>query len=121
MLHRYESHLKPLSRKLRKEMTDAERLLWYKLNRKQVLGVSFNRQKPLGNYIVDFYCASARLVIEVDGGQHFEEDGRQKDEERDTFLRSLGLEVLRVSDRAVLTNLGGVMAFIWDKVEKRKT
>jgi very-short-patch-repair endonuclease len=109
-----------LARKLRKEMTDAERVLWHRLNRRQVLGVSINRQKPLGKYIVDFYCASAHLVVEVDGGQHFEADGKREDELRDAFLRSLGLEVLRVSDREVLTNLEGVMSLIWDKVQKRK-
>ena len=57
-------------------MTDAEILLWHKLRRKQLFGLQFFRQKPLGNYIVDFYCPSARLVIEIDGGQHYTEEGQ---------------------------------------------
>ena len=66
----YKPTLKPLARNLRGNMTDAEQRLWSKLRRKQILGVQFYRQKPLANYIVDFYCAAANLVIELDGSQH---------------------------------------------------
>jgi very-short-patch-repair endonuclease len=116
----YESRLTPLARELRKKMTDAERKLWYRLNRKQVLGAPFYRQKPIGVYIVDFYCPSAKLVVEVDGGHHFYGPGKQRDDERDSMLTGMGLKVLRVSDRDVLTNLDGVVEFIWDEVRKGK-
>jgi very-short-patch-repair endonuclease len=93
-------------------MTDAEIALWVKLRRKQLWGFQFYRQKPLGNYIVDFYCASARLVIEVDGGQHYEKEGAAQDAARDRYLESLGLEVLRFSNLDVLNNTDGVIAAI---------
>lgn len=78
----YEKKLKTLSRNLRRDMTDAERVLWSRLRRGQILGVRFYRQKPLADFIVDFYCAAANLVIEVDGSQHFEEAGQQADQSR---------------------------------------
>ncbi len=93
-------------------MTDAEIALWAKLRRKQLLGLQFYRQKPLGNYIVDFYCASARLVIEVDGGQHYEKEGAAQDAARERYLESLSLEVLRFSNLDVLRNTDGVIAAI---------
>ena len=94
----YKKSLRTQSRKLRSSMTDAERALWVKLRGKQLLGLQFYRQKTLGNYIVDFYCAAARLVIEVDGGQHYQPDGATQDALRDCYLKSLGLEVLRFSN-----------------------
>jgi very-short-patch-repair endonuclease len=93
-------------------MTEAEVALWAKLRRKQLLGLQFYRQKPLGNFIVDFYCASARLVIEVDGGQHYDEEGAAQDAARDRYLKSLGLDVLRFSNIDVLRNTNGVIAVI---------
>ena len=72
----YNKNLKQVSQKLRGSMTDAELLLWSKLKGKQVKGLQFYRQKIIGNYIVDFYCAKAGLVIEVDGGQHYTVAGR---------------------------------------------
>ncbi len=84
----YSSQLKNNSRVLRSNQTDAERHLWSKLRRKQLNGRQFYRQKPLGNYIVDFYAPSVRLVIEIDGGQHFEPEGIEKDKQRDQYLRS---------------------------------
>ena len=77
----YNPALKPFSRDLRNSMTDAEQLLWSRLRRKQILGVQFYRQKPLANYIVDFYCAAANVVIELDGSQHYEPEHRAKDAE----------------------------------------
>ena len=93
-------------------MTEAEVVLWAKLRRKQLLGLQFYRQKTLGNFIVDFYCASARLVIEVDGGQHYDEEGAAQDAARDRYLKSLGLDVLRFSNIDVLRNTNGVIAVI---------
>jgi len=109
----YNKKLKHLSQRLRGSMTDAERLLWSKLKGKQLKGLQFYRQKIIGNYIVDFYCARAGVVIEVDGGQHYTDDGRAADAERDRYLQSLGLKVLRYSDNDVLTNTGGVVESIY--------
>lgn len=93
-------------------MTDAEIALWTRLRRKQLLGLQFYRQKTLGIYIVDFYCAAARLVIEVDGGQHYKKEGATQDTVRDRYLQSLGLEVLRFSNIDVLRNMDGVIIVI---------
>ncbi|POY43980.1 hypothetical protein C3007_07755 [Avibacterium gallinarum] len=79
----YSKNLKELSQKLRSDQTDAERKLWQRINRDQLLGFRFNRQKPLLNYIVDFYCAKAKLVIELDGGHHYEPEYQEKDRLRD--------------------------------------
>ena len=81
---------------LRKNMTKEERHLWYDFLKS--LPVTFNRQKVVGKYIVDFYCASKKIVIELDGSQHYEEKGIMEDKERDEFLNSLGLKVLRYSN-----------------------
>ena len=75
----YEKYLKENSQKLRVDQTDAERKLWQRINRDQLLGFRFNRQKPLLSYIVDFYCAKAKLIIELDGSQHYESDYQEKD------------------------------------------
>ena len=91
----YNRELKMRSRELRSSMTDAEIRLWSKRRRIQVHSVQFCRQKPIGNFIVDFYCPKARLVIEVDGGQHYQEQGMARDVARDSDLSGLGLEVIR--------------------------
>jgi len=115
----YNPVLKPFSRNLRSSMTDAEQLLWSKLRRKQILGLQFYRQKPLANYIVDFYCAAANLVIELDGSQHFEPDHQARDAERDRALESMGIMVLRFDNRQVLTELDAVMNVVFNVVEKQ--
>lgn len=108
----YKKGLRSQSQKLRSSMTDAEHALWAKLRRKQLLGLQFYRQKILGNYIVDFYCAAAQLVIEVDGGQHFQIDGASMDAARDRYLKSLGLEVLRFSNLEVaLPRISGQFSY----------
>lgn len=109
----YNRKLKHVSQKLRGSMTDAELLLWSKLKGKQLKGLQFYRQKTIGSYMVDFYCAKARLVIEVDGGQHYTEAGRTADAERDRYLQSLGLRILRYSNTDVLTNITGVMGSVY--------
>jgi len=109
----YNKRLKERSRFLRGNMTDAERLLWSRVRRKQLKGCQFYRQKTIGNYIVDFYCPEANLIIEVDGGQHYSLEGEQKDGVRDSYMGQLGLKVLRFSDREVLENLDGVVEAIW--------
>ena len=93
-------------------MTDAEVVLWSKLRRKQLCGARFYRQKPIGDFIVDFYCPEARLVIEVDGGQHYEKEGVLRDAVRDDYLKNLDLCVLRFSNTDVLRRINGVVALI---------
>lgn len=105
----YARHLKPLARKLRTDQTGAEATLWQRLRRKQLLGVQFYRQKPLGPFIVDFYCPIARLVVEVDGGQHFTAEGVVSDAERDACLGCMGLTVLRFSNLDVLAHMNDVL------------
>jgi len=109
----YDKKLKPISQHLRKNMTDAENMLWLKLRRKQLKGYQFYRQKIIGKYVVDFYCPKANLVIEVDGGEHYSQIGKAKDRSRDDALVEMGIKVLRFSDRDVFENIGGVMEGIW--------
>lgn len=109
----YNKNLKQASRDLRNNMTDAEQLLWRKLRRKQILGLQFYRQKPILNFIVDFYCSAAKLVIECDGGQHYTEDGRLADQIRDQVLSELGLVVLRFSNRQILTETDAMVEQIY--------
>lgn len=109
----YNKTLKPFSQQLRKNMTDAERRLWTRIRGKQLKGRQFYRQKTIGDYIVDFYCPSAKLVIELDGGQHYSEEGQLKDKVRDEYLAGLGLQVLRFSDRDVLMQADSVLEKIW--------
>ncbi|MGZ8159741.1 MAG: endonuclease domain-containing protein [Methylobacter sp.] len=108
----YDKRLKPNSRSLRSNMTDAEQLLWQRLRRKQINGWQFYRQKPIGQYIVDFYCAAAYLVVELDGSQHLETDHQRTDQQRDAFLQSLGLRVLRFDNRQVLLETDAVVEVI---------
>ncbi|MGH1399682.1 MAG: endonuclease domain-containing protein [Acinetobacter tandoii] len=109
----YNKYLKLPSRALRNNMTDAEHWLWQRLRRKQILGLQFYRQKPILNFIVDFYCSTAKLVVECDGGQHYTEDGRSADQIRDQALSELGLVVLRFSNRQILTETDAVVEQIY--------
>ena len=115
----YNPGLKPLARRLRKDMTDAEQRLWSRLRRKQLQSVQFYRQKPLAQYIVDFYCPRARLVIEVDGSQHCDPTDRQYDAARTQVLESLGLRVMRFDNRQVLLETDAVMELIATAVVER--
>jgi len=113
----YNKTLKDFSRKLRSNMTDAERLLWSKIRGKQLKGYQFYRQKPIGNYIVDFYCPKANLVIELDGGQHYGTMGKQKDTIRDDYLGKLDIKVLRFSDRDIFENLTSILEVVWSSLK----
>ena len=115
----YNKNLKQPSRDLRNNMTDAEQLLWQRLRRKQILGLQFYRQKPILNFIVDFYCPSANLVIECDGGQHYTAEGLEADRARDQALAQLGLNVLRFDNRQILTEIDGVVEKIYCVVNLR--
>jgi very-short-patch-repair endonuclease len=114
----YNSKLKDRARSLRKNMTEAEVKLWVHPRKKQVSNLQFYRQRPIGNYIVDFYCPDAKLIIEVDGGQHFQDEGLEYDEKRDAYLQSLDLTVLRFSNLNVMRNIDGVMDTIAEIVKR---
>ena len=100
----YDGNLQRYARELRANMTDAERRLWSKVRMKQLDGFQFYRQRIIGDYIVDFFCPGARLVIEVDGGQHYSEK-LGLDIVRDNDLKNRGLRLLRFSDTDVLKNM----------------
>jgi very-short-patch-repair endonuclease len=108
----YNIELKQHARQLRMNMTGAEKHLWAKVRMKQMKGYQFYRQKPVGEYIVDFYCPKVKLVIEVDGGQHFYYEKSKNDRVRDEYMRDLGLKVLRFSNSDVMNNIEGVVESI---------
>lgn len=99
-----------LAKNLRKNATPQERHLWYDFLSKYE--IRFQRQKAIGDYIVDFYCHKAKLVIEIDGSQHYSADEMTKDELRTKFLESLGLKVIRFNNLQVKENFVGVCEFI---------
>ena len=115
----YSKIVKPLARELRNNQTDAEVLLWSRIRRKQILGVQFNRQKPIDRYIVDFYSASTKLVIELDGIQHYEIDAIEYDFERTKMLESFGLKVMRFDNSLIFSELDNVISIIYDEVKNR--
>ena len=120
MQSKHNKQLVPLARQLRKEMTKEERHLWYDFLK--LLPITVHRQKVIGNYIVDFYIAEAKIVIELDGSQHFEAEGQQADAVRDEYLQSLGLTVLRYANSDVNRNFTGVCEDIWNmlKISEKK-
>ena len=105
------------SRRLRKNMTDAELALWQQLRLRQVHGLKFRRQYPIGPYIADFACLSIKLIIEVDGSQHA--DQKNADIQRDQNLHKAGFKVLRFWDTEVLQETESVMEFIWAVAQER--
>ncbi|MFC3716049.1 endonuclease domain-containing protein [Luteimonas soli] len=116
----YRRYLKPYARRLRRDMTDAEQRLWQRVRGKQLCGVQFYRQKPLGNCIVDFYAPRAKLVVELDGAQHATAEGLRADGLRDAALARMGLRVMRFDDRQVLLETGAVVEAIWREVAARR-
>lgn len=107
------------AKRLRNNLTDCERLLWRHLRNRQLSGFKFRRQHPFPPYVLDFYCAELMLVVELDGGQHYDDIGLEKDRLRTDYLERLGLEVLRFSNLDVLQNLEGVLAEIVRRSETR--
>ena len=100
------NHLTPFAKKLRKEMTKEERHLWYDFLKQ--IPINIYRQKVISPYIVDFYIANPKIVIELDGSQHFEEKGLLSDQKRDEYLESLGIKVLRYSNLDINQNFTAV-------------
>lgn len=110
MIRKHNPRLVGNAKALRKEMTPEERHLWYDFLR--YYPVRFLRQKILGNYIVDFYCARAKLVVELDGSQHYQTWGMEHDTERTAFLAGYGLRVLRIPNNEVRRDFQGVCEWI---------
>lgn len=116
----YNDKLKNAGRSLRKNMTETEVRLWNRIRRKQINNLQFFRQRPIGNFVVDFYCPKKKLVIEVDGGQHFwDGENIKRDLERDDYLKNkLNLKVLRFSNVEVYNNMEGVIEKIIEETQK---
>ena len=116
MERKHNSNLVPLAKNLRKNMTKEERRLWYDFLRTHP--VKFLRQKPIGKYIADFYSAKAKLIIELDGSQHYEKMGMEYDTQRTEYLKQFGITVLRVPNNEVNQNFTGVCEYIDFVVEQ---
>lgn len=108
----YNRNLKPPAKKLRKEMTMCETILWKALKEKQMMGFDFDRQRPIDNYIVDFYCKDLMLAIEVDGLSHSYENAAERDAIRQKRLEEMGVRFLRFDDADIKTNINGVLDII---------
>ena len=110
-------NLRELSRELRKNMTPEENKLWYQFLRNY--DIHFSRQRVIGNYIVDFYCRKANLVIEIDGAQHYEHEAIEYDKERTEYLKTCGIEVLRFLNKDINYDFENACAYI-DKIIKQR-
>ncbi|MBQ9165528.1 MAG: endonuclease domain-containing protein [Oscillospiraceae bacterium] len=117
MQYKQNKKLVSLAKNLRSEMTKEERHLWYDFLRQYP--VKFNRQKVLGKYIADFYCAAAKLVIELDGSQHYEEAEQERDRERTRYLEQYDLLVIRIPNCEVNRNFNGVCEYL-DRIVKER-
>ncbi len=116
----YRADLKQKARTLRTNMTDAEQKLWFYLRRKQMENIQFYRQRPIENYIVDFYAPSIKLVIEIDGAQHAEIKNAIYDNERTQYLNSIGLTVTRFNNLQILTETNSVLQTIHHMLNTQK-
>ena len=110
MQRKYNKALIPNAKALRKNMTKEEKHLWYDFLRDYP--IKFSRQKVLGHYIADFYSATAKLVIELDGSGHFTEEGEQYDKERTAFLEQYDLKIIRITNLELQRNFNGVCEYI---------
>ena len=111
--------LRDVARKLRREQTEWERLLWAKLRDRRVDGLKFRRQRPIGPYVADFVCEEAMLIVELDGLQHGEEADAVRDAARTSYLNSCGYDVIRVWNEDVTTNIDGVLSGIYAAAKAR--
>ena len=110
MQYKQNKGIVPLAKALRKNMTKEEKHIWYDFLRTHEC--KFLRQKVIGSYIADFYCAKAKLVIEIDGAQHLTKEAKQYDDERTKFLESYGISVLRISNQDISKNFHSVCEYI---------
>ena len=118
-MYRYDHKLKSNARELRKNMTEQEKKLWYTFLRDYK--VRFQRQKPIEKYIVDFYCHKAKLAVELDGSQHFDDDGLRYDEKRTQALERLSIKVVRFTNREIDLEFRAVCETIDNEVNMRMT
>ena len=109
---------KDLRRRLRRDQTEVEKKLWWRLRNRDFLGLKFYRQYSVGPYILDFYCPELRLAIELDGGQHNETEGMQRDEARTKFLERDDIRVMRFWNNEVIENFHGVLEKLREEVER---
>lgn len=112
-------HITERAKELRQRLTDTERLMWYRLRDRRLGGFKFRRQRPVGNYIVDFICIECRLVIELDGSQHNEETHKQYDQTRDSWLRDDGFLVIRFWNCQIFQDLDSVLDFVLKVLSQR--
>lgn len=117
----YRSDLKAKARRLRSNMTDAEKRLWLHLRRKQILGVQFFRQLPIGEYIVDFHAPTMKLVIELDGSQHMGRGAISYDTIRTSYLKSFGFNVMRFDNLQALNETASVLEAIYQFIDDRQS
>jgi very-short-patch-repair endonuclease len=117
-IYPYNPKLKELARQLRNNSTFAEVLLWNELKNKQIKGYDFHRQKPILNYILDFFCSELYLAIEVDGITHDNEVRMIKDSKRQNEIEALGISFLRFSDEDIKTQMEGVVKEIERYIER---
>jgi very-short-patch-repair endonuclease len=111
--------LKPLRRQLRSALTPAEAVLWKQLQNRQLAGRKFRRQHSVGPYVLDFYCPRERIAVELDGAAHDHERAVERDEARASYLRSVGIRVVRFENRDVIENLEGVLRAIEAELGKK--
>ena len=112
-----DKNLNSAAKELRKNMTPEEKHLWYDFLKNYP--VQFNRQKIIGNYITDFYCKKANLVIEIDGAQHFEHDNSEYDKARTDYLNSVGIEIIRFLNKDINYNFNNTCKYIDNIIKKR--
>lgn len=108
-----------LRKNLRNNLTLPEVILWYYLKGCGLSGYKFRRQHGIGRYIVDFYCPRLKLVIELDGSQHYTDEGLAYDKERDAFIATLGIKIIRIPNNELLNNKGGVLEYLEKTILRR--
>ncbi len=113
-MHDYNKQLKNFARINRKAGNLSEALLWNELKQRK-MGVQFKRQRPIGNYIADFYCCEKKLVIEIDGWSH--DNKYEQDKSRDEYMESLGIHVLRISDKDVKQDMSNILIWIKHNID----
>jgi Uncharacterized protein conserved in bacteria len=121
MIIKYNPKLKELARQLRRNATKAEVILWQRLKGNQMHGYDFHRQKPIDEYIVDFFCNKLRLAIEVDGYSHGILEVWEKDVKKTKRLNELGIHILGFSDNEILNDMGNVLRAIEEYIERFET
>ena len=116
MEYKHNKDLVERAKFLRNNMTKEEKHLWYDFLQKSPF--RFSRQKILGKYIADFYCAKAKIVIELDGSQHFEKETREYDNKRTEFLEKYGLKIIRIPDGEINNNFEGICRYLNEQIEQ---